>query len=106
MDWIATRDKELLVTEERLRLESTELVVRDSAWQMTRDGWLIEKAEAEQVIRRLLMELGSQHRQRRLNSLFQLKFDSAPIFRSPGRCDSRAKNGLSRRHVVDSPHAG
>ena len=62
MDWIATRDKELLVTEERLRLESTELVVRDSAWQMTRDGWLIEKAEAEQVIRRLLMELGSQHR--------------------------------------------
>jgi hypothetical protein len=29
---------------------------------MTRDGWLIEKAEAEQVIRRLLMELGSQHR--------------------------------------------
>jgi len=62
MDWIATRDKELLVTEERLRLESTELVVRDSAWQMTRDRWLIEKAEAEQVIRRLLMELGSQHR--------------------------------------------
>ncbi len=62
MDWIASRDNELRVAEERLRMETADSMTRDSAWQGARDRWLLEKAEAEQVIRRLLMELGNQHR--------------------------------------------
>ena len=36
--------------------------MRDAAWQAARDRWLMEKAEAEQVIRKLLGDLGDQHR--------------------------------------------
>lgn len=62
MDWIAARDSELQVAEERLRIASTDSSTRDAAWQAARDRWLMEKAEAEQVIRKLLGELGDQHR--------------------------------------------
>lgn len=62
MEWISTRDQELKVGEERLRLEATDAAMRDSAWQAARDRWMQEKAEAEQVIRKLLAELGNQHR--------------------------------------------
>jgi len=62
MEWISTRDNELQVAEERLRIASAESTTRDSTWQAARDRWLLEKAEAEQVIRRLLIELGNQHR--------------------------------------------
>ena len=62
MDWIAARDSELRVAEERLKIASTEISMRDAAWQAARDRWLMEKAEAEQVIRKLLGDLGDQHR--------------------------------------------
>jgi hypothetical protein len=62
MEWISTRDQELKIGEERLRLEASDASMRDSAWQAARDRWMQEKAEAEQVIRKLLAELGNQHR--------------------------------------------
>ena len=62
MEWISTRDQELRVGEERLRLASADAANRDAAWQAARDRWMQEKAEAEQVIRKLLGELGNQHR--------------------------------------------
>ncbi|MEK6258817.1 MAG: hypothetical protein AABP62_09365 [Planctomycetota bacterium] len=62
MDWIAARDNELRVAEERLRIATADSTTRDSAWQAARDRWLLEKTEAEQVIRKLLIELGIQHR--------------------------------------------
>ena len=62
MDWISTRDNELRVAEERLRIATAESTTRDCSWQAARDRWLLEKTEAEQVIRKLLVELGNQHR--------------------------------------------
>ncbi|MBS0204788.1 MAG: hypothetical protein JSS49_17925 [Planctomycetes bacterium] len=62
MEWISTRDQELRVGEERLRLAAADAANRDSAWQSARNRWMQEKAEAEQVIRKLLGELGNQHR--------------------------------------------
>ena len=62
MDWIAARDSELQIAEERLKIASTDSSTRDAAWQAERDRWLMEKAEAEQVIRKLLGELGDRHR--------------------------------------------
>ena len=62
MEWISTRDQELRVGEERLRLSAADASTRDAAWQAARDRWMREKAEAEQVIRKLLAELGNQHR--------------------------------------------
>ncbi len=62
MEWISTRDQELRVGEERLRLSAADAATRDAAWQAARDRWMREKAEAEQVIRKLLAELGNQHR--------------------------------------------
>ena len=62
MEWIASRDSELRIGEERLRLGAADAVARDSTWQVARDRWMQEKAEAEQVIRKLLGELGNQHR--------------------------------------------
>jgi hypothetical protein len=62
MDWISGRDQELRLGEERLRLATAEAAMRDAAWQSARDRWMQEKAEAEQVIRKLLSDLGNQHR--------------------------------------------
>ncbi len=62
MEWISTCDQELRVGEERLRLSAADAATRDAAWQAARDRWMREKAEAEQVIRKLLAELGNQHR--------------------------------------------
>jgi hypothetical protein len=62
MEWISSRDQELRVGEERLRLATADAANRDAAWQAARDRWMLEKAEAEQVIRKLLAELGNQHR--------------------------------------------
>ena len=62
MDWIAARDSELQISEERLKIASSDSSTRDAAWQAARDRWLMEKAEAEQVIRKLLGELGDKHR--------------------------------------------
>ena len=62
MEWISTRDQELRVGEERLRLAAADAANRDFAWHSARDRWMQEKAEAEQVIRKLLGELGNQHR--------------------------------------------
>ena len=67
-EWISTRDNELQVAEERLRIASVESTTRDSSWQAARDRWLLEKAEAEQVIRKLLVELGNQHRDPPMNT--------------------------------------
>ena len=68
MDWIASRDNELRVAEERLRIATADSTARDSAWQSARERWLLEKAEAEQVIRKLLVELGNQHRDAPINA--------------------------------------
>lgn len=62
MEWITTRDEELRLGEERLRQAQSEAASRDVTWQAARDRWMAEKAEAEQVIRKLLNELGNQHR--------------------------------------------
>ncbi len=69
MDWIAARDSELQIAEERLKIASTDSSARDAAWQAARDHWLMEKAEAEQVIRKLLGELGDKHRAAPLDSI-------------------------------------
>lgn len=69
MDWIAARDSELQVAEERLKIASSDSSTRDAAWQAARDRWLMEKAEAEQVIRKLLGELGDKHRDAPLDTL-------------------------------------
>ena len=69
MDWIASRDSELRVAEERMRIAEADSTTRDSAWQAARDRWLLEKTEAEQVIRRLLVELGNQHRDPPMNTV-------------------------------------
>lgn len=56
-DWIAARDEELLRQERQQREQSAEQVEADQSWQVHRDRWLAERAEAEQVIRRLLHDL-------------------------------------------------
>ena len=60
MEWIANRDQELpcMIGEERLRSSTADAAVRDTSWQEARNRWMQEKTEAEQVIRKLLGELG------------------------------------------------
>lgn len=62
MEWITSRDQELRIGEDRLRTALADAASRDATWQVARERWMHEKAEAEQVIRKLLSELGNQHR--------------------------------------------
>ena len=62
MEWISARDQELRVGEERLHIAANDAAMHDSAWQTARERWMQEKGEAEQVIRKLLAQLGGLHR--------------------------------------------
>jgi hypothetical protein len=61
--WFAARDEELRVGEERLRVSAAESSSQHTNWLAARDRWLIERTEAEQLIRRLLSSLGENNRE-------------------------------------------
>lgn len=61
--WITKRDEELRVGEERLRLAANDAALNHTKWLNARDRWLMEKAEAEQLIRRLISSLGDNNRE-------------------------------------------
>ena len=58
--WISKRDDELRVGEERLRIAANDAAANHTKWLNARDRWLLEKTEAEQLIRRLLTSLGEK----------------------------------------------
>ena len=60
--WFEARDEELRQGEERLRQSGVESSTNNANWLAARDRWLIEKTEAEQLIRRLLTSLGETNR--------------------------------------------
>ena len=61
--WFAARDEELRLGEERLRISAAESSSQHTNWLAARDRWLIERTEAEQLIRRLLSSLGENNRE-------------------------------------------
>ena len=61
--WISKRDEELRVGEERLRIAANDAAANHTKWLNARDRWLLEKTEAEQLIRRLLSSLGENNRE-------------------------------------------
>ena len=61
--WFAARDEELRQGEERLRISTAESSLQHTNWLAARDRWLIERTEAEQLIRRLLSSLGENNRE-------------------------------------------
>lgn len=56
-EWIAARDQELLRQEQRQQRQAQEQATQDHAWQDLQERWLRERAEAEEVIRRLLHDV-------------------------------------------------
>lgn len=60
--WFEARDEELRQGEVRLRQSAIESSADHANWLAARDRWLIEKTEAEQLIRRLLSSLDENHR--------------------------------------------
>jgi hypothetical protein len=61
--WLTKRDEELQLGEERLRIAANDAATNHSKWLAARDRWLLEKTEAEQLIRRLLASLGDNNRE-------------------------------------------
>ena len=61
-NWLAARDEELKSGEERLRVAAIDASSHHAHWLAARDRWLMEKAEAEKLIRRLLASLGETNR--------------------------------------------
>lgn len=59
-EWMASRDEELQYRAETMQGERTEFQIREQAWQQTRERWLQEKLEAEEVIRDLLRRVEQQ----------------------------------------------
>ncbi|WP_010585229.1 coiled-coil domain-containing protein [Schlesneria paludicola] len=60
--WLTKRDEDLRLGEERLRIAANEAAANHTKWLAARDRWLMEKSEAEQLIRRLLSSLGDNSR--------------------------------------------
>jgi len=58
-NWISERDDDLRTRERELQRSADELDTREAAWRATRDRWMNERIEAEQIIRNLLDELES-----------------------------------------------
>lgn len=56
-DWMTKRDEELRFREASLRQEQASSSAREEAWKNTREGWMLEKLEAEAIIRDLLKRL-------------------------------------------------
>jgi hypothetical protein len=73
-NWFASRDEELKLGEERIRTAATEASSNHIHWLAARDRWLLEKAEAEKLIRRLLASLGETNRDqsREVDAVFAL----------------------------------
>jgi septal ring factor EnvC (AmiA/AmiB activator) len=61
-NWFAARDEELRRGEERLQSAAVEASSHQNQWLSARDRWLLEKGEAEKLIRRLLASLGENNR--------------------------------------------
>jgi hypothetical protein len=59
-EWISKRDEELRLREANVRQEQAAATSREQAWQNTREGWMLEKLEAEAIIRDLLKRLESE----------------------------------------------
>ena len=47
--------------EQRLRNEGESLETREAAWRKARDNWMVERLEAEHVIRDLLRQLSERN---------------------------------------------
>ena len=60
--WLTKRDEDLRLGEERLRIATSDAATNHTRWLAARDRWLMEKTEAEQLIRRLLASLGENNR--------------------------------------------
>lgn len=67
--WISKRDEDLRMGEERLRIAANDAATNHTKWLSARDRWLLEKTEAEQLIRRLLTSLGENNRQQSSQSI-------------------------------------
>ena len=61
-NWFAARDEDLRRGEERLQSAAVEASSHQNQWLSARDRWLLEKGEAERLIRRLLASLGENNR--------------------------------------------
>lgn len=61
-EWIARRDEELQQRANSFQAEQTTSQMREQAWQRARERWLLEKQEAETLIRDLLRQLEEQQR--------------------------------------------
>lgn len=59
-DWMTKQDEQLRSRDAKLRQEEASSTTRELAWQNTREGWLLEKLEAESIIRDLLKRLEAQ----------------------------------------------
>jgi hypothetical protein len=72
--WITARDEELKSGEDRLRVAETQAAASNANWMAARDRWLLEKAEAEKLIRRLLASNGelSRNQSRDTETVFAL----------------------------------
>lgn len=56
-EWVSKRDEELRLREANVRQEQAAATAREQAWQNTREHWMLEKLEAEAIIRDLLKRL-------------------------------------------------
>ncbi len=79
--WITQRDEDLRLGEERLRIAANDAAANHTKWLTARDRWLLEKTEAEQLIRRLLSSLGENNREQSTGNeaLFRLNEIQAPF---------------------------
>lgn len=77
-DWFASRDEELQTSESRQRAAAIEAAETHAQWLAARDRWLLEKTEAEKLIRRLLSSLGETNRDqsREIDRVFALHQDN------------------------------
>jgi hypothetical protein len=61
-DWMTKRDEELKSRAALVRQEQATATAREQAWQNMRESWMLEKLEAEAIIRDLLKRLDSENR--------------------------------------------
>ncbi len=55
--WLAEREEQLRRRDEQLQERSAEVNQRLQTWSDTRDRWIRERTEAEEIIRGLLLQL-------------------------------------------------
>ena len=80
--WLTARDEELRLGEERLHIASSDAVDNHTKWLSARDQWLVEKTEAEHLIRRLLSSLGDNNREQSVDPELVLGLDEINAHRN------------------------